>query len=299
MTEGKSAEGAGQSGSPPTERVVAVVELLAGHGEPLSTSEIATRLDLNRSTVGLILGALEHSGWLARRPDRRYEFGVGLVGVAEAVRGTVPLLHGHDQSLRALADRTGCGVALAHIGTDAATLVGIARGDAGMPSQIGVGTRLPLAAPLGATVVAHRPPNLRRAWLDTAASELREPLAAALEIIADTGLAVFALGSTDPRLFALLTEMAEVLAVHPGRVALRRKVFDVMAAFAAAPYDPDRMASDEPLSISFVAASVAGPCGRPTYELQLGPMRPAVSRTAREEMFRELLSTARELSAHR
>ncbi|MFE2995369.1 helix-turn-helix domain-containing protein [Nocardia sp. NPDC059246] len=294
MTESKSAESAGQSGSPPTERVVAVVELLAGRGEPLSASEIAGRLDLNRSTVGLILGALENAGWVARRPDRRYELGVGLVGVAEAVRDAVPLLRGHDRALRALADRTGCGVALVHIGTSEATIVGIARGDAGIPTHVGVGTRLPLAAPLGATVVAHRPPNLRRAWLDTAAPELREDLSAALENIFDTGVAVFALGRTDPRLFVLLAEMSEVLAAHPGRVALRRKVFDMMTALAAAPYDPDRMAAEEPLSISFIAAPVAA-VGRPAYELQLGPMRTGIGRAERERMVSELLITAREL----
>ncbi|MVU77241.1 helix-turn-helix domain-containing protein [Nocardia sp. ET3-3] len=295
MTESKSAESAGPSGSPPTERVVAVVELLAGRGEPMSVSEIAGGLDLNRSTVGLILGALEGAGWVARRQDRRYELGVGLVGVAEAVRETVPLLHGHDHALRALADRTGCGVALAHIGTREATIVGIARGNAGIPTEVGIGTRLPLAAPLGATVVAHRPPNLRRAWLDTAAPELRQALSSALEIIADTGLAVFALGRTDPRLFAMLAEMSEVLSAHPGRVALRRRVFDMMTELAAAPYDPDRIAAEGPLSISFLAAPIAVGSGRPAYELQLGPMRTGVEQAERELMIRELLGTAREL----
>src|SRR5205823_2361202 len=76
--------------SPPTDRVVAVLELLAGN-ESRTVSEVARALDLNRSTATAVLTALAGAGWVERLPDRGYVLGPGLLPVAEAAFARLPV----------------------------------------------------------------------------------------------------------------------------------------------------------------------------------------------------------------
>ena len=109
MAHGEPRDESQRAGSPPTDRVVTIVELLAEQSEPSSVASIASRLELNRSTVTSILLALERAGWAARQPDRRYTLGPGLLGVAEAVRESLPLSERFTEALGELAHRAGCG----------------------------------------------------------------------------------------------------------------------------------------------------------------------------------------------
>jgi DNA-binding IclR family transcriptional regulator len=95
--------------------VVAVVELLARQSTPSSVASIASRLELNRSTVTAILLALERAGWASRQSDRRYTLGTGLIGVAEAVRSSLPLADRFADALDELAQHAGCGASLAMV----------------------------------------------------------------------------------------------------------------------------------------------------------------------------------------
>jgi predicted transcriptional regulator len=54
--------------SPPTERVVAIVEMLVGTGSPMSVSEVTEYLGLTRSTCAAILDTLEHFQWASDWP---------------------------------------------------------------------------------------------------------------------------------------------------------------------------------------------------------------------------------------
>lgn len=78
------------SGSPPTSRVVSVVELLAARPDGCSVAEVTASLELNRATVTSVLAELERTGWARRRADRSYVLGPGLLGVTEAVRAALP-----------------------------------------------------------------------------------------------------------------------------------------------------------------------------------------------------------------
>src|SRR5207249_1441728 len=58
--------------SPPTDRVIATVSLLATHpDEPLSLAELTRRLGVNKSTGHAILTSLAASGWVLRDPARK------------------------------------------------------------------------------------------------------------------------------------------------------------------------------------------------------------------------------------
>ena len=65
--------------SPQTDRVVAVIELLAASETGATMTEIARALDVNQASCVHMLAALEESGLVVREPDRLYHVGPALV----------------------------------------------------------------------------------------------------------------------------------------------------------------------------------------------------------------------------
>ncbi|TAM64845.1 helix-turn-helix domain-containing protein [Mycobacterium sp.] len=287
-----------RAGSPPTDRVVAIVELLAGQSEPSSVASIASRLELNRSTVTSILLALERAGWAARQPDRRYTLGPGLFGVAEAVRNSLPLPERFTDALAQLAQRAGCGATLALVGATEMTFLGVVGGQGLIPPGVGVGVRLPLIAPVGAAVIAHRDTQARTAWLASTPAARRPVYQDVLTQVRRNGVAVFGLGDSDPEVLNVLGEIAELLAEHPQRSALRQRVFELLIGLGANPYTAQQLTTTKPLSVSYLIAPVFNADGRAVYELQLGPLRSSVTAAERKRFVGELRATATELSRH-
>jgi DNA-binding IclR family transcriptional regulator len=283
-------------GSPPTDRVVAIVKLLAAQPEPSSVAAIASRLDLNRSTVTSILLALERARWAVRHADRSYTLGPGLIGVADAVRQLWPLSTESTHAIERLAQRAGCGVALALVGAGELSFVTVVRGQGRIPAGVDVGVRLPLVAPVAATVIAHRNAQARRAWLGSAHGVSRATLDDVLTQVQQNGVVVFGLGGTDPETLDVLTEVGELLAEHPRRAALRQRVFELLAGLNGSPYTAAQLATARALSVSYLAAPVFDN-GQAVYELQLGPLRGAVSAPERERYIREIRATAAQLSS--
>src|ERR1700743_3127607 len=79
--------------SPPTARVLDVVELLAGTDEDrLRFSDVVRRLDLTQATAHAILTTLCERGWVSRDPvDKTYSLGPALAVVATRVETARPL----------------------------------------------------------------------------------------------------------------------------------------------------------------------------------------------------------------
>lgn len=132
-------------------------------------ASIASRLELNPSTLTSILLALERAGWAVRQPDLRYTLGPGLIGVAEAVRETLPLSERFTQAVGELAHRAGCGASLALVGTAEMVFLSVVRVEA---------------------------------------------------------------GDSNPEVFDVLGEVAELLAEHPPRGALHQRAFGLLIASA-------------------------------------------------------------------
>lgn len=284
-----------RAGSPPTDRVVAVVELLAGQTDPSSVASIAARLDLNRSTATAILQALERAGWAVRQDNRSYTLGPALISVADAVRETWPVSGRFTDAIEELAQRAGCGASLASVGSTELTFLCVVRGEGRIPPGVSVGVRLPLVAGVGAAVIAHRDAHVRQTWLASAPTGNRDLLDDVLAQIQQHGVAVFGLGDTDPKMLDVLAEVAELLIEHPRRAALRQRVFELLGGLGGNPYTAKQLESSEALSVSYLTAAVFDN-GRAVYELQLGPLRSAVSVVERNRYIREIRATAAKLS---
>jgi DNA-binding IclR family transcriptional regulator len=282
-------------GSPPTDRVVAVVGLLAAQSQPSSVASIASRLELNRATVTSILLALERAGWAARRDDRKYTLGPGLIGIADTVRRLWPLSTESAHVIEQMAERAGCGAGLALVGAAELSFLTLVRGRGRIPAGVGVGVRLPLIAPVGATVIAHRDAQARQAWLASAHGVGPDVLDDVLAQVRQNGVVVFGLGGPGLEALDVLAEVVDLLAEHPRRVALRQRVFELLTGVNGNPYTAEQLATTQPLSVSYLAAPVFDK-GEPTYELQLGPLRRDVSAAERDHYIREIRSTAQQLS---
>lgn len=289
-------DGDERAGSPPTDRVVAIVGLLADQQEPSSVASIASRLELNRSTVTSILLALERAGWAVRQADRRYTLGPGLIGAANAVHRLWPMSVECTDAIEQLAERTGCGASLALVGATELSFLTVVRGRGRIPAGVGAGVRLPLVAPVAAAVLAHRDAKAQQAWLGSAHGLSRELLDDVLAQVRDNGVVVFGMGGTDPEALGVLAEVVELLAEHPQRSALRQRVFELLTGLNGNPYTAAQLTTSEPLSVSYLAAPVFDR-GQAAYELQLGPLRSAVSAAERDGYVREIRATAARLSS--
>lgn len=285
-----------RAGSPPTDRVIAVVEMLATQREASSVALIATRLDLNRSTATAILSALERAGWALRQDDRSYTLGPGLLGVADAVRDAWPPSAQFADEIEDLAGRAGCGATLALVGSTESTFVSVVRGKGRIPPGVSVGVRMPLVAGVGAAVIAHRDAPTQAKWLASAHPSRRELLADVLCQIRESGVAVFGLGDSDPRMLDVLAEVSELLVEHPRRVGLRQRVFELLSGLGGEPYTAAQLKTSEALSVGYLSAPVFDH-GRALYELQLGPLLSAVSPAERKRYVREIRTTAANLSS--
>src|SRR5690242_17753848 len=80
--------------SPPTDRVVKVMELLARSApKPLTLADVATRLTLSKSTCSALLTQLVRAGWVLRndsRSQQTYTMGPGVMPLGRAAESGYP-----------------------------------------------------------------------------------------------------------------------------------------------------------------------------------------------------------------
>lgn len=282
--------------SPPTDRVIAVIETLARVRKPLSVAGFVTRLELNRSTTTAILGSLEHAGWVKRHADRSYSLGPGMLAIVDAVRETLPSPERAVAEIDALAERVACGASLAIIGNDHLTFVHVTRGYGTLPAGIDTGVRLPLKAPTGASVFAFRDTEMQQRWLESGKKSEKATTENLLVQIRETGVAIFGPGRADPEVLDVLQTAVEMLSEDPDRKSLQQTVFQLLSRIGGRAYTASELDSDQTLPISYMTVPVLNSSSIPEYELQIGPLRDSVSRCERERYVHELTETVSKLS---
>jgi DNA-binding IclR family transcriptional regulator len=233
--------------SPQTDRVVAVVEMLAAAPGGLSQSEIARRLGTTPATCYPMLASLERAGWLRRHPSRRtYALGPALIAAGQAAaagtdaltaaRGRMADLHRHlGLSVVAL-------VPVAEYAT-VAHLVVDPRGPRPV-ATLRVGDRIPFHPPLGATFMAWQPDSVLEGWLDrggvTDEAERRQ-YQELLPVIRDRGYSVELSASLDERVRRRLGAAAAANLRGQLPVLLRDLAAGLASPtdFVAGPLEPD------------------------------------------------------------
>ena len=220
----------GGRASPPTQRVVDVLDFLARHPhDRFGVSDLARRVGQSKPTCLGIVTTLAESGYLVRDPaDKTYRLGPSLISLGHVAQESMRIGPPARDQLRRLSSEFGTTAALAAVVDDRITLLELV-GPPGADVGVQVGQSYPFAPPVGLMFVLWDDDALRD-WL---AREPTVPLRTDTErrdrVVADcrrTGYLVERLTPGGRRLYAL---MAGVSATLPGelRVLLGELVSDI------------------------------------------------------------------------
>lgn len=152
--------------SPPTSRVLDVLELLCRDDEPPKLIDVVRDLDLTQGTAHAIMTTLCERGWATRDPiDRTFAIGPGLDIAARGVTQARFRARAARTAARDLVAATGFAVSVTERVGDFVVVTAFEGGEdwplAGEP-----GDRVPFAAPFGPAFAAFEDEAERRAWVE-------------------------------------------------------------------------------------------------------------------------------------
>ncbi|MEZ0052148.1 DNA-binding IclR family transcriptional regulator [Mycobacterium sp. MAA66] len=193
--------------SPPTERVVAVMQLLAAEPDrAFSLADISRRLDISRATGHAILTTLAMHQWVLRD-----EASAGYsCGPAVATLGRPANNRAFRPVLSELSESVGTLVLLARRDGTSLQIVD-AVGESLTAPRIGAGFRIPLVAPFGRDYVAWAAESTQQGWLGTPgqpATQLRKRLTATLHEARRRGYVIERLSPEYVRVYSALRALA-------------------------------------------------------------------------------------------
>ncbi|WP_319454970.1 MULTISPECIES: IclR family transcriptional regulator [unclassified Mycobacterium] len=201
--------------SPPTARVVAVLDFLARHPlDRFGLSELARRLGLSKPTCLGIVTTLTEADYLVRdAQDKTYRLGPALISLGHTAQESMRVDPAAREELRRLSSAYGTTVALSAVIDDRITLLELV-GPPGAEVGVRVGQSYPFAPPVGLMFVLWDDDALRD-WL---AKEPTIPLRTDTErldrVIAEcraSGYLVERLTPGGRRLYALMAGMSSRL----------------------------------------------------------------------------------------
>jgi DNA-binding IclR family transcriptional regulator len=201
--------------SPPTDRVVAVLDFLARHPhDRFGVSEVARRLGLSKPTCLGIVGTLAAADYLVRdAQDKTYRLGPALISLGHAAQESMRVNPAAREELRRLSSKYDTTAALSAVIDDRITLLELV-GPPGADVGVRVGQSYPFTPPVGLMFVLWDDDALRT-WL---AKEPTIPLRTDTDrldrVIAEcrtTGYLVELLTPGGRRLYALMAGMSSAL----------------------------------------------------------------------------------------
>ncbi|OMC05444.1 IclR family transcriptional regulator [Mycolicibacterium fortuitum] len=205
------AEPAGRA-SPPTARVVAILEFLSRHPqERFGLSELTRRVGLSKPTCLGILSTLADSGYLIRDSgDKTYRLGPGLISLGHAAQESMRVNPAARAELHALSATFNTSAGLTAVVDDRITVLELV-GPPGRDPGVRVGQSYPFAPPVGLMFVLWDDDALQ-AWLAKAPTiPLRTEstrLRRVIENCRDDGYLVERLTPGGRRLYALMAGMS-------------------------------------------------------------------------------------------
>jgi DNA-binding IclR family transcriptional regulator len=270
--------------SPPTDRVVSVLNLLARQDDGLSASAIARRVNVTSSTCATLLLALESADYVERFPDKTYRLGPGMLPLAQALQSRFPLLGAAHEELRELCAELQCGATLTRIGTEHLRVMIAVGADGQEPLGVVPGDQFPVSFPYGAIAMAWRPTAEVNRWIESAPTTMSSAEQDhERRVMADIGSHGFGVWSLEPRAAPLVDRIRSIvgdLAAGPSRPHLHDQLTELFAVFGRHGYTSDELATCRTLSVGYVLAPVFGADGQPRYQIDLHLLRTTMTRDA-------------------
>jgi DNA-binding IclR family transcriptional regulator len=279
--------------SPPTERVAAILRLLAESDSPLTLSEIARRLELNVATCQTILESLAANGFVLRAPSTKaFTLGPSLVSIGEAARRAASRYGRAGELVDRLADDIDFGCSL--VGLTGHQLTVLHR--AGRPDQFPVPGMVegpfPFVPPFGAGIVACSDDDVRARWMEQGADfsdDAPGRMMAVLDTIRRRGWCVWAYG---PSTEASLHHFEAILAALGRDTKSTASLQDFVRLWAysgTSAYLDDELDRLTDLAVTTIAAPTELP-GVP-LEIHVHVYRTSISRQEVERLARRILET--------
>jgi DNA-binding IclR family transcriptional regulator len=260
--------------SPPTQRVVRILNLLARHPEErLSATQIARRLELNLATCQAILATLTETGFVVRSTeDRAFTVGPALIRLGDAASSLNPALTAVGEALEALHAETGYPCAAAVVRDQHLVVARRVGPPEAFPVPALADGAWPLEAPIGITTMAWRSAAEVRTWFegspraDDPAYRARLPLV--LASIRDTGSCVWGYGETAQLLVPQFESLIDAVG-DSHDAGLVRQLVQRLAFAGTEAYLPDDLAAVERVAVGLVTAPVWGLGSEPSIEVSV------------------------------
>ena len=136
--------------SPPTDRVVGILDFLAGRpDERFGVSELARRVGVTKPTCLGIVTSLTEAGYLVRDPaDKTYRLGPSLITLGHKAQESMRVSPAAREQLRRLSSRFDATAALSAVVDDRITLLDLVAPTGARPG-VEVGQSYPFAPPVG------------------------------------------------------------------------------------------------------------------------------------------------------
>ncbi|WP_436778391.1 IclR family transcriptional regulator [Yinghuangia sp. YIM S09857] len=257
--------------SPPTDRVLGILELLASRPEQaLSLSDIARALGMNKATCHAVTASLAGADYLTRNPiDKTFMLGPALVAAGRAAEKAYPAVHLANAEVVALAEELGM-QATAAIRSEGRLVIVARAGTGAEAASVRIGRRIPLAPPFGGVFVAWA----GRAVIDDWAT--RTERTAPREQLLDSLAAIRMRGYSVERLTPAVVQLRHALADlgdDPLADGLRPMVMALLAELRQAEYMPGDLQDHGRHAVSALSAPVFDGEGRTQMNLSLQPHR--------------------------
>ncbi|MBI2699843.1 helix-turn-helix domain-containing protein [Mycobacterium gordonae] len=227
-----------QPASPPTERVVAIMELLASQPtRGFTLAEISRELGISRATGHAIMSTLAGRHWVVRAATGAYTWGPGIASLSQPA-GELRY-HG---VLQGLAESIGAQVFLARREANSIVVIDSA-GETVSGMHVDRGLRMPLVAPFGRDYLAWSSPTAQRLWLagvDKPTTALSRRIALVFDEIRQRGYVIERLSREYIRVYTALRALGadgepDAITARLARAFADLTVIDVLAAELAEP----------------------------------------------------------------
>jgi DNA-binding IclR family transcriptional regulator len=283
--------------SPQTERVVNLLEHLAGDGDRgMTLAEVSRHLSVHKASCHSMLSELLRAGWLLRDPVRKtYHLGPALVRLGQEAAGRFPALLLARPAMAELSAATGAHCIAFSVSEDYSTVVDQVRSRHGGGHPMPIGTQFPHRAPYGASIAAWAGPDARERWLTALPEDVRDRYRRALAAAKERGYAVGIHILPNLRLqeLALIVRGAEVGSTRVSRLA--QELTDEL--IHREEWFPASLAPDRLYEVSHVDSPVMEPGSRIALMLSLVPSADPMSGATVAGLGAQLSSVTRRLSA--
>jgi DNA-binding IclR family transcriptional regulator len=241
--------------SPPTDRVVRILDFLAGRpSERFGVSDLARRIGLSKPTCLGIVTSLAEAGYLVRDPaDKTYRLGPSLITLGHKAQESLRVSPAAREQLRRLSARFDATAALSAVVDDRITLLDLVA-PAGAEPGVEVGQSYPFAPPVGLMFVLWDD-EAERTWLEMQPTlPLRmdmERLSRVTALCRADGYLVERLTPGGRRLYSLMAGMPTTL---PGE--LRALLGELVSDIGERVYLRDESPGRKRIDISVISAPV-------------------------------------------